>query len=223
MLLDRGYLGLTMDRIAEATEYSKGTIYQHFPNKEEIVLALAVRTAERRAEFFERAATFRGGTRERMAGIGIAEDLFVRLHPDHFRTERILDAQSIRQKTTDVRRQALESCDWRCANIVTGIVRDAIAQGDLTLTPPTTPIRLAMGLWTMAYGFYSIHTSGEVFEKLGIEDPPRALWHNYHTLLDGHGWQPHSATIDHEQVHTRILEEVFPDEFAQLKLSDSNG
>ena len=49
MLVERGYLGLTMDRIAAATEYSKGTIYQHFPNKEEIVAALATESAARLA------------------------------------------------------------------------------------------------------------------------------------------------------------------------------
>ena len=30
MLLNIGYLNVTMDRIAQETEYSKGTIYQHF-------------------------------------------------------------------------------------------------------------------------------------------------------------------------------------------------
>ena len=41
MLIQQGYLGLRMDHIADRIEYSKGTIYQHFPNKEEIILALA--------------------------------------------------------------------------------------------------------------------------------------------------------------------------------------
>ena len=40
MLLERGYLGLTMDRIAKATEYSKGTIYHHFSSKEVLLEAL---------------------------------------------------------------------------------------------------------------------------------------------------------------------------------------
>ena len=30
MLIAQGYSGLSMDRLAEATEFSKGTIYQHF-------------------------------------------------------------------------------------------------------------------------------------------------------------------------------------------------
>ena len=48
MLLEKGYLGLTMDRIADEAEYSKGTIYQHFTCKEEIVAALGIRSAKKR-------------------------------------------------------------------------------------------------------------------------------------------------------------------------------
>ena len=47
---ERGYLGMNMDLVAEATEYSKGTIYQHFSCKEELLSALIERTAALRSE-----------------------------------------------------------------------------------------------------------------------------------------------------------------------------
>ena len=40
MLIENGYAGLNMDRLAEATEYGKGTVYQHFSTKEDLVTAL---------------------------------------------------------------------------------------------------------------------------------------------------------------------------------------
>ena len=42
MLIEQGYSGLSMDQLAEATEYSKGTVYQHFSTKEDLVTALAI-------------------------------------------------------------------------------------------------------------------------------------------------------------------------------------
>ena len=42
ILLAEGFQALTMDRVASRMEYAKGTIYGHFSNKEEIVLALAL-------------------------------------------------------------------------------------------------------------------------------------------------------------------------------------
>ena len=40
MLHQNGYVQLTMERIAEAVEYSKGTIYNHFASKEDIFQAV---------------------------------------------------------------------------------------------------------------------------------------------------------------------------------------
>lgn len=63
-LLEQGYLGLSMDAIAAHLEYSKGTIYNHFPCKEEIIIALALETNDKRLGMFERAAAWPGLPRE---------------------------------------------------------------------------------------------------------------------------------------------------------------
>lgn len=63
MIVQDGYHGLSMDRIAEALEYSKGTIYQHFSCKEEILMALVNQTMERRLDLFRRGRFPRAITR----------------------------------------------------------------------------------------------------------------------------------------------------------------
>src|SRR4051812_34099941 len=84
MLMEHGFAGLSMDRLAEATEYSKGTIYQHFSTKEDLVAALAVQSVKYRAELFDRANTLSGHPRERMFAIGVADEMFARLHPQYY-------------------------------------------------------------------------------------------------------------------------------------------
>lgn len=215
MLIDRGYLGLTMERIADATEYSKGTIYQHFPNKEEIVAALAIESAERRVALFEKAATFAGHSRERLTAVGMAEELFVRLYPQHFQCERIVDAQSIREKTSDDRTQQLEHCELGCMNVVLGLCRDAVAHGDLVYEDPETPQRIVLGLWSMSNGFHFMNElEGRPLQtKLGLADASRALFLNYNHFLDGYGWTPLSTEWDYTATEARIRDEVFADEY----------
>jgi AcrR family transcriptional regulator len=60
ILLKEGYQALSMERLASLMEYAKGTLYNHFPNKEEIVLALALESIELRFKLFE-AANKMGG------------------------------------------------------------------------------------------------------------------------------------------------------------------
>ena len=90
LLLDVGYLDLNMDRIAEVTEYSKGTIYQHFSCKEEILVAMLCESAEKAGKFLLRGSNFKGKPRERMAAMALGYDLFVGLNPDHFKAQLLV-------------------------------------------------------------------------------------------------------------------------------------
>ena len=218
MVAEKGYLGLTMDRVAAATEYSKGTIYQHFSNKEEILAALAVESAERRVALFEKAATFAGKPRERMAAIGVAADLFVQLHPLHFRCETVIGAHSIRDKASEKRIQRLEDSEFGCMNVVLGLVRDAVAQGDLQYEDPTTPQTIVLGLWSMASGYHQMAASedGRLERKLGLDaQDGNALFACYQRYLDGFGWAPLSHEWDYAESVERARREVFAEEIAR--------
>ncbi len=90
LLIEQGFAGLSLDRLAEATEYSKGTIYQHFSTKEDLVAALAAQSIERRSILFERATRLTGRPRERLIAIQVADELFARLHAHYFRSELVV-------------------------------------------------------------------------------------------------------------------------------------
>ena len=216
LLIEQGYLGLSMDRIAETLQYSKGTIYNHFSCKEEIIISLAIQTTERRTRLFERAAAFQGTSRERIHAIGTAATIFVQLFPDHFKLEHIIRSSSIWEKTSEKRRAIMRGCEQRCMGIVGGIVRDAIAQGDLTLDDGVTAEDLVFGLWSISFGAFSIITTSDQLVELGIRDPFQTFRQNVNRLLDGFGWSPLSANYDQEAVALRIQNEVFPDEFRAI-------
>jgi AcrR family transcriptional regulator len=216
MLVRQGYHGLNMDRIAETLEYSKGTIYNHFSCKEEIIIALAIQTMEKRTEMFQRGAAFRGGSRERLLAIGTAAELFVRIFPDHFKLEHLIRSASIWEKTTEKRRDVMRAWETRCISIVGGVVRDAIAQGDLELPPSVSPEDVVFGMWSLSYGAFSIIATSDQLVQLGISDPYVAYRMNITRMTDGYGWRPLSTEYDYDQTRERIKNEVFKDEFRSL-------
>ncbi|PHS14133.1 MAG: TetR family transcriptional regulator [Blastopirellula sp.] len=218
MLGDRGYLWLSMDRVAEEMEYSKGTIYQHFKNKEEIILALAIETLKKRQDLFERAASFQGSPRERLSAIGVACELFVRLYPDHFQVEQIIRASSIWEKTSEIRQQVLRTCEASCIGIVGGVVRDAIAHGDLKLPEDMAVEDIVFGLWSISYGGSSIimTTTPNSLTEVGINDPFLAIRRNIGSMMDGYNWLPLSKDYDYDETVQRVQKEVFSDELQQV-------
>ncbi len=212
MLTHRGYLGLNMDAIAEALEYSKGTIYNHFSCKEEIILAMAVETMSKRSEMFDRASNRPGDSRQRLTGIGVAAELFVRLYPEHFQVEQIIRSASFWEKTSEARRNALRGCETRCMGIVAGIVRDALSRGDVELAEGVCPEDLVFGLWSQTFGAYAIIATSDSLSHVGIEDPFRSVRYNINRMLDGYGWRPLSTEFDDLGQFDAICEEIFPEE-----------
>jgi AcrR family transcriptional regulator len=218
MLSERGYLWLSMDRVAAEMEYSKGTIYQHFKNKEEIILALAIETLKKRKDLFERAAAFQGVPRERLSAIGVACELFVRLYPDHFQLEQVIRTSSIWEKTSEIRQQVMRSCEASCVGIVGGVVRDAIAHGDMKLPDDMTVEDIVFGLWSINYGGFSIITTStaDSLSEVGISDPFMAIRRNIGSMMDGYQWRPLSHEHDYDETYQRVQNEVFSDELQQL-------
>ena len=210
-LVERGYHGLRMDRIAGSVQYSKGTIYNHFSCKEEIIIALVIQTMEKRAEMFQKAAAFSGLSRERMAAIGVASDRFVQLFPDHFNVEQVIRSASIWEKTSEKRRAVMRACEHRCVGIVAGVVTAGVASGDLTLPPGVTPEQMVFGLWSQSLGAYSIIATSDALSELGIQHPFETLRRNLDSLLDGWGWKPLFQDHDYEATRKRVLTEVFGD------------
>lgn len=212
MLVESGYRGLNMDRIAESVEYSKGTVYQHFTCKEDLVIALSIQTMAKREEFFRRAAQFHGRTRERIVAIGVAEDLFVRIYPYHFRSEQIVRMTSLREKTSVARNEALDACESRCLAIVVEIVREAIERGEVALRDGMTPEDICFGLWCMTTGAHTLMASEIRLSERGIKDASKSLRFSTQYLLDGLGWKPLMRNFDIGATVARIREEVFPEE-----------
>lgn len=214
LMLSKGYLGLTMDRVAHKTEYSKGTIYQHFSCKEEILMALSIQVMEKRFELFHRGALFKGRTRERILAMCVGDELFARLFPDDLRSCLMMRLASFREKTSQERQVRLKSLEQRCMNIFAGVARDGMAQGDLPSA--THPETICFSLWSMSFGVYTLMRTDIPLAELGIHDPYLALNQSCHTLLDGYNWKPLSTEWNYEETLERVGKEIYPDEFARL-------
>ncbi len=194
IVVREGYQALSMERIAEAVEYSRGTIYNHFSCKEEIIIALAQKGAAKRVDMFRIAASYQGISRFRMLAVCYAAERFVINYPDYFLFEQIFNLDSVREKAPHQRQQLIHTCEIQCMEVVTGVVRDAVAHGDLILPDDVTPERLVFGLWALTSGAYGLTFTSQSLPQIGIDDPYAIVRSHVCRLLDGYNWNPTSST-----------------------------
>lgn len=215
LLLRSGYFGLTMDRIAEASDCPKGTMYQSFTSKEDVVLALACRSAEKRHALMLRAIEFRGWPRERVIALGEAFALFSRLYPDD---SRILHTATgpIREKASRERNAALARIEGMAVDVLLGILNDAIDRGDLTLGNGATIEEMAFGIWALVEGGFTVIESDLPHSAFGIANPFSNVFRVFNVLADGYGWRPLFAELDWEETLAQVRRTIFPQEAQRL-------
>ena len=219
MLIEQGYAGLNMDRLAEATEYSKGTVYQHFSTKEDLVTALAIQSLEQRYALFQKALAFEGNPRERMIGIGLADELFVRLHPHYARSELIIKMADLEERASDERRATLNGVEWCCFSEIGKVVQEAVDAGDLPLPPGWTPSEVIFTLLAMSIGTHNVSLNYRpLLQKTGVTSPLETLREAIPTFLDGLGWKPLRSEWDYANTYRRLSQEIFADEWKRAGL-----
>lgn len=208
-----GLLNLQMSRIADKCEYAVGTLYQHFASKEDLLLALTTENARHYADLFQRVAQWKATTRDQMLAIGVADMLFIRKNPHHFRIAQYTFSEAVWNAASEERRTCFFNVNNPVGQVVTGIVNDAIAKGDLAANG-LSAAEVATGFWSICLGMQNLsHTQG-MLENFEVREPHRLMLRYLHHLLNGFGWKALQDPADHaaqDRLNERICKEVFHD------------
>ena len=217
MLHEHGYNHLTMDRIAETVEYSKGTIYNHFASKEDLVCSLGCRSISNLINIFERAYHYPGTTRERYSAIGIGYSLYHQLHPMDSKTIQIVKTNAVREKISDDKLAEMESLEHKITKIAQSIVQEGIDSGDINKKHHDHVSTIVFGCWSMHYGALLLNQSDIPLQDLGFSPVVKMLWQNSNIYLDGYQWQPLSTSTDSNELFKKISSALFEDELKMLQ------
>lgn len=213
MVAGGGFAALSMDAIAKQMRYAKGTIYNHFACKEEILLALAIQSTETRLALFDAAQRSESRSRDRMAAIGLACEDFRTRFADLFAIENMVRHSTVWDKASEQRRDSLLDCEGRSMGLVAKAGHDAIQSGDLKLPRGTRVEDVCFGLWSLTYGGMMIDDSSPDLSQIGIRDTFAAIRRNCHAMMDGYGWQPMYDPASYRRLIKRVrraLEKAVP-------------
>ncbi len=218
LLTHHGYLGLNLDDLAERIEYSKATIYNHFVSKEDLMLAVVTMHLKTRHQFFSRALTFEGHSRERIFVIGIADMVLARLYPQWFSLMQLVSTATIWEKAAPEPHTAFTDYSHQCMRVAAEIIRQARSSGELDAERASDG-HILCGLVSMAKGTHLLSEGATIFPAESGIVPQELLFLNYGLFLDGVGWRPLSQEWDYEATQKRVETEVFGAELRQLNAS----
>ncbi len=213
-----GTAGLTMDKVVARVPYSKGTVYNHFSSREDLLTGVCNASMSQLAQLFQRAVSFKGSTRERIAAVHYAYLLHALLDPSKFMLVLYAKTANMIERTSEVRMQQHYELEGRLMGPVLQVVDEAIENGDVTLPPHLTPKQAVFTNWAGCFGVIALLIScqGHCGARSGLDLQQEVINH-INLVLDGMSWRPLSNEWDYAKSIQRIAEELFPEE------SDSVG
>lgn len=172
-----------------------------------------IRSLDRHSELYERAAKFPGRPRERMVALSEADELFFRLNTQHYRGLQLVRVASQLTQSVRPREDLRRSCESSVVRLLSEIVHEAVAVGDLCLPASRRPDELAFTIWALAFGVRALMDTAVAMSQLRIERGSETLHRSADLLFDSVLWRPLSDEWDYERTRRRVREECFADEW----------
>jgi len=212
-----GFAGLSMDKLTAKSDYSKGTIYNHFSCKEDVMSAIGISCLTELESLFSRAMVFQGNTRERIIAVHFAYMLNALLNSDQFMCVLTCKTTTVAEKASEKHQLISIDKESKLMELLNKMVREAEKAGDITLLESQTVESVNFCNWAMSFGTLSLMIHAEdaqVIKKLKLQE---TLLHNICITLDGLGWKPLSSEWDYHNTIKRIEKEIFAPEMELLK------
>jgi len=218
LLIQRqGVEGLTMDKLVKEVPFSKGTVYNHFSGKEDLMLGLCNRGMRILRSLFTRALTFDGSSRERIVVMHFAYLLYSRLYPMMFLLVISAKSPGVTEKASERQRGDHLQLEADISGGIIAAIEDGLANGECVNPAGLKPEQIAFANWSTAFG--SISLLSKDIEQCGIRaqlQSEKAMLTNIHLILDGLQWHPMSTEHDFTSILERAKAELFSKEIVAL-------
>lgn len=212
-----GTSGLTMDKVVARVPYSKGTVYNHFRSREDLLTGICNAGMESLVELFTRAIEFQGSTRERLLAVHYAYLLHALLDPTLFMLVISAKTANLIERTSERRLAAHHELEGRLMSPMLELVDEAIAAGELTLAPQMDRRQIVFTNWAGSFGVISllINKQDQCSAREDL-DTGTELFNHVNLLLDGMQWHPLTSDWNYDQTLKRIGTEIFSAESALI-------
>jgi AcrR family transcriptional regulator len=217
MIRNEGEAALTIDKLVNKLPYSKGTVYNHFNSKEDIILALYNAHVEEIASIFTRALTFNGNNREKALAMHVGSLLNTKAYPQDFMTCVTVKTAGCTAKASELRRQQQQQLETALLSPVFAHYQTSVDAGECELPEGMRIEQLVFACWSVDFGTQALlmgdNDIGSIRSQLDAE---RELINSINLIHDGMNWQPLAKHFDWKASVKRIKDEIFAPEMAEI-------
>lgn len=220
----QGEANLTIDKLVKMLPYSKGTVYNHFKNKEDIMVAISMHHMKSVSDIFVRALSFNGNSREKALAIHIGSLLHAQAYPEDFMIGVTCKTAGCTMKGSDERQNQQQQTESSLVAPIFAHFKKALEAGECSPPDHMSVEQLAFACWSADFGT-QVLLMGD-FQGCSVRsslDLERELINTINLIHDGMHWHPLAKDFDWQASVKRIKEEIFSDEVAKIERLQTNN
>lgn len=216
IIQESGFASLKMETLHKRANCTKGTLYNHFLNREDLLCEIATRFCNALMAYYQRLAPFEGSSREKMMALFLAYQIFCFNNPALFTCVVQLQNPSLLDRASKKHLDRYRKEEMHLVLHMTDIIREAIDEGDIEPKYKTKVFELAFTSWATAFGNVSLMMSSQRAFLALQSDKEDQLFLATNFALDGLGWLPLSNSFDFKKSWDKVGQNYFKDELAIL-------
>lgn len=208
-----GWQHLNMQSVAAMTDYSKGTIYQHYRCKEDLLAALVVNCGHRLLGLLSKAQSHEGTVRCRVALMSSAFFLNATLENPVSGLVSMVKSQTFLEKVSAERQKELQNIDTEIFRLACMTFYDEKGHGgDMN---PQEIMDASFGWWSMLWGLNDVMNQGWDIQRLGFSDPMAFFYRSLNIFLDGLDFEQDPDYKEWSDIQV-LTQKIFVRELEQL-------
>lgn len=204
VLQQDGFAGFTMDRLTALSDVSKGTLYNHFSSKEDVLTALSVDSLQRLLQQFRQAIKFNGHSRERALALHYAYHTFSAAEPTLFLCLLSAATPGIIEKSSAERLAQRQLLEMQLLQLCQQVLTEALQDGSLSLPAGVELEQWSFIHWALAFGCNALFVPLRQLGLFAGLQSSQVNLYSINLLFDGMAWQPLSSAWDYQDSWQRI-------------------
>ncbi|PSU47689.1 hypothetical protein C9J12_14165 [Photobacterium frigidiphilum] len=201
-----GISSVRMERLAQLTEYSKGTIYQHFTGREDLLLSVSNTSLDKQLTAIGAIDSLSLSLREKLIAIIFAYQIMNGQQRSQLELLKFVQSEECQSKASAATLSEHHSLYSKLVGSVYDVIHQAINTQKLQLKNNITADDIFGSVWAFAFGATFLNAlSANKTQSLCPEVTEVGLIKLISTSFDALAWEPLSHQYDENALYEKVL------------------
>lgn len=205
LIRTEGIAAVRMERLAQMTEYSKGTIYQHFSGREDVLMAVSNRILAQQIECISELGRAQLSLREQLTAMVFVHRIITNRQQGQLELLRFVQSEDCHAKSSEKTIEEHAKFYASLVDSVYGVIQEAVGKGQLQLGNTRTVDDVFYSIWAFSFGVTYLDSLAQIrTSTICPTIPEQRVTTLLSAAFDNLNWQPLTSEYKEDELYEKV-------------------